>query len=503
MYLGKIVENGVQARMKVKEGADKLVDAVKTTMGPFGTNALIEKGLRITNDGMKIAQEITLDDEIHDLGARKVKDAMSKSNDTVGDGSTTIATLVQAILKESSRLLGTDKTIGGKMTTADFLRKIKAERDEIISKLNDLATPIETEEQLIKSAIVSVEDDTLGKLIGSTQFKLGKEGYILAEEVPERETTVEFVQGIKFDNGFGASYVMNNQEKQMLEDTEVRTILTNHTLQTLEPLKAVLEQLLKQKVRKVAIIARGFADQAIKDCAANIEAGFSVYPINAPYTDSKEVMLDLAAVLGGQFMDNEQHLLEDMQVSDVGFASKIRAKRYEAIITGQNDSSSEKVQKRIAKLKEQLSGSTSDFESRMLSSRIAQLENGFAVIKVGAESETERKRVFDKVEDAVNAVRAAFQEGTVKGAGLAFKEIADSLPDDYILKRPLYCINEQILVNAPEDFLIEDWVRDPVKVLRVALEQAVSVAGDLATVSVAIHTKRDRGCKNCSNDSVE
>jgi chaperonin GroEL len=488
----RILVTGVEARMRVKAGVDKGADAVKSTMGPFGTNGLIEKGTRITNDGLTILKEITLEDEVENLGLSKLKEAVAKSNDQAGDFSTGIATLVQAILKESQRLLGTEKTIGGKMTTGEFLRTIKRECAEVIEKLEALTTPVDTEEKLINSAIVSVEDEELGRIIGTAQWELGENGYLLAEEVPETSTTVERVHGIKFDNGFGASFLINNQEKQMLEADEVHTILTSHTLQSLEPLEAVLNQLLKQKVRRVAVIARGWSEQAIQDCAQNIQNGFHIYPINAPYTDSKEVMLDLAAVLGGQFLDHETHALEDAQLSDVGFASKIRARRYDCIITGKHDADTEKVQKRIAKLEEQLGGSPNDFEKKLLASRLAQLKNGFSVVKVGAESETERKRVFDKVEDAVNAVRAALQKGTVPGGGLAFKAIAEELPDSYILKRPLMSIHEQLMANAPEDFIIEDWVRDPVKVLRIGLEQAVSVAGDLATVSTVVVTKKEK-----------
>lgn len=488
----RILISGKGAREKVKNGVDKGADAVKSTLGPFGTNGFIEKGLRITNDGLTILKEITLEDEIENMGLSKLKEAVAKSNDQVGDGSTTIAILVQAILKEANRLLGTERSIGGQMTTADFLSKLNKECEEVLEKLTALTTPITTEEELIHSAVVSVENEELGRIIGSTQWSLGKDGYILAEEVPERGVSVERVHGVKIDNGFGASFIINNQEKQMLEVEDVKTIITTHTLQSLEPLLGILNQLLNQKIKRVAIIARGFSEQAIKDCAENIKNGFELYPINAPYTDSKEMMLDLAAVLGGQFMDNETHSLEDMQLSDVGFAAKIRARRFDAVITGKNDAESERVVARIGKLKEQLAGSPSDFETKRLESRIAQLEHGFAVVKVGAESETERKRVFDKVEDAVNAVRVALQEGTVPGAGLAFKQIAEDLPDTYMLKRPLMAIYEQIMSNAPEGFVVEDWVRDPSKVLRIALTQAVSVAGDLATVTTVIANKKEK-----------
>lgn len=489
----RILISGTEAREKVIEGVNKGANAAKSTLGPWGTNGLIEKGNRITNDGATILREITLEDEIENLGLTKLKEAVAKSNDQVGDGSTSIATLVQAILKEAQKNLGTSKTIGGKMSTAEFLREIKRESAEAIEKLQAMSKPISSKEELVRSAVVSVEDEALGELIGSTQYDLGEHGYILAEEVPERTTTIEMVHGVKIDNGLGASHLMNNVEKQMLEVDEVPVILTNYTIQSIKELEGILNQLItQQKKRKIAIIARGFSNEAIQDVGMNLKNGVEIYPINAPFTDSREIMLDLQSVLGGQFYDSEIHALEDMQLSDVGFAQKIRARRYDAIITGKNGSDTEKVQKRLATLRETLKGSGSDFEKKTLQARIAQLEHGFAVVKVGAESDTERKRIYDKVEDAVNAVRAALQEGTVPGAGLAFKEIAESLPDNAILKRPLNAIYEQIMLNAPEGFEVEDWVRDPVKVLRVVLEQAVSVAGDLATVSVVVATKKQK-----------
>ncbi len=487
----RIVLEGIAARKAVIAGAKKVTGPVKSSLGPYGLNALLQKGTRITNDGMKIAQEITLEDEIEDLGARKIKEAMAKSNDQAGDGSTTIATLAEAILDRAELLLPKEN-VAGKMATADFIRKVKEERDEVLVLLAGAATPITTEEELINSAIVSVEDRDLGKLIGSAQWSLGPDGHLLAEEVPEKESSVEKIHGVRIDNGFGASYVMNNQEKQMLEEEEVYTIVTNATIHNFLPLQKVMQQLASAGKKKIAIIASAFTQEAINLCGENIKNGNMIYPINAPFTDRDEVMKDLVAVLGGQFMNVETHNLEDMQFSDVGFASKIRARRYDAVITGKNDPDSDKVQKRIEQLEEQLAGSQSDFEKKLLHSRIAQLTNGFALIKVGAESETERKRMFDKVEDAVNAVRAAYQEGTVKGAGLAFKEISDALPDDYLLKRPLLSIYEQITSSAPTGFVIEDWVRDPVKVLRIALEQACSVAADLVTVHVAIADKKQK-----------
>lgn len=479
----RILISGEEARRKVLEGIKKGTMPVADSLGPFGNLSLIEKGTRITNDGAKILQEITLEDEVEELGLRKLKEAVAKSNDVVGDGSTTITVLTHAILKEAKRELG------GAMTTGDFLKKLASERDEVIEKLTESATPITTEEELVASATVSVDDAELGKLIGQTQWKLGKEGYILAEEGNEATTTVEMVQGIRTDNGVAVTQLFNNQDNTALEVENVSIILTDSTISTLKPLEDVLNQLLTKKQFSVALVARGFTDVAIQECAANFAKGFKIYPLNAPYTDSRQVMKDLEALLGGRYMDTELHSLEDMQLSDVGFAAKIKATRFSTVFTG---TSNERIPARIEELKNQLEGSLSDFENKLLASRIAQLESGFSLITVGAESETERKRVFDKVEDAVNAVRAALQEGTVKGAGLAFKEIADTLPAGSLLKNPLTSIHDQILKNAPADFTVEPWVRDPVKVLRIALEQAVSVGGALATISSVITTKKQR-----------
>lgn len=486
----KIVLTGEEARAKILSGAQLLADSAVHTLGPFGTNGLIEKGLRITNDGISIASEVQSNNEIEDLALRKVREAASKANDQSGDGSTTTIHLTNEILKESSKKLG-QGTIVGSTTTAGLIRQIQAEKEEVIEKLQKLATPIESKEELVRSAIVSVEDEELGKLIGETQWELGPDGVILAEQTAENRTYIERIPGIKIDNGLGLPVRINNIEKQTLELEDVPVILTTNTLTSLEPLLDVFNNLAKQNQREVIVVCRAINDTVIKQIAANHEKGFDIYPINAPYVDQREIMLDLQAILGGRFVDAEDGGVDTIQSSDLGHVARLVAKRYDGVFTGQdNEATTARVAKRVEELEQKLAGSVSDFEKRNLQARIAQLTNGFAVAKVGSVSETERKRVFDKVEDAVNAVRAAYQEGTVPGAGLAFKEIAESLPDTYLLKKPLMSVHAQIMKNAPKDFVIEDWVRDPLKVMRIALEQACSVAGDLATVSVAVAQKR-------------
>ncbi len=491
--MNKIVQVGVEARNNLIKGANYLADAVKSTLGPYGANAAMEKGNRITNDGVTIAREIWLKDEIENRGICILREAAIKTNDEAGDGTTTAITLAQAILKEAVNRLPSGKNIIGGATPAEIIRTIEKERKEVTEKLQAMAVKIDSKEQLIESALVSVENKELADLIGTAQWELGENGMLIAEESAERECSVEKVYGVRIDNGFGTSVAINNVEKQALEVNEVRTILTNHTVTNLNPLVSILEQLQKIGVNKVAIIARAFTEQAIRDCMENTKRGYNIFPINAPYTDQNEVMKDLAVVLGGTYINTETRELDSLQLSDVGYAERIVAKRYSAVLTGKNDEKAkERVEKRTTEINQAIKGSMSDFEKRQLRERLAQLSSGFAIVKVGATSEVERKYKKDKCDDAVNAVRAALQEGVVKGAGVAFKEISESLPDTYILKKPLLAIYEQIMSTAPSGFMIEDWVRDPVKVLRIALEKACSVSGTFATTLIAIASENPK-----------
>lgn len=501
----KVSEVGVKARDLALKGANYLAEAVKSTLGPFGMNALIEKGNRITNDGVTVSKEIcgAIENEFERRGAVTLHEAAAKTNDEAGDGTTTAIVLAQAILKEAVRQLPNDKTLMGKMTPADLIRKIEAERQEITEKMEKMAIPIETKEQLINSARVSVEDEKLGKIIGETQWEIGKTGVIIAEEHILEHCEVERIKGIRTDNGFCTSNMINNQEKQSLEVTGAWIIMTNHTLSDLLPIKALLDTMVKSKKIPIVIVARGFTNECIQLCLTNHKSGVFIYPISAPYVNQSDVMKDMQAVLGGRFIDSEECELEDVMISDVGFAEKIVATRYTAIFTGKTDESTlKRVSDRVDELNKRLSGSVSDFEKKSLEARISQLTNGFAILKVGAKSELERKRLKDKCDDAVNAVRAAFQEGVIPGAGLAFKEISEGLPDGYILKRPLMAVYEQITSSAPKDFVIEDWVKDPLKVLKVALEKACSVAATFATINTVICTENPPKC-NCKKQDEE
>lgn len=492
----RIIKQGIEARTSLASGAEKLAKAVASTLGPFGQNWFLDKKNAVTNDGVTIAREFQLEDEVENRGVAAIREAAIKTVEEAGDGTSTAVVLANGVYKAMSKFMSKEGVIGKK--PSELIKQVEKEKKEVLEKLVASATPITTEEELVNSAIVSTEDRELGALIGKAQFQLGKDGYLLAEESAEPILSLDIVRGIRIDNGFGTSQIINNQEKQTLEVEDTKVILTSHTIKTLtdwQKIMKICEMLAKSGITTVTIIARAWTDEAVNYCLQNINRGtIKIYPLSAPYVDMQERFKDMQAVLGGRFLDSESSDLTDLQLSDLGFAKKVIARRWDAIITGKEDEQTqERITKRVTELTEKRKGSQSEFEKKNISERLAQLTNGFGIIKVGASSDMERRRLFDKADDAVNAVRAAFQEGTVKGAGLAYKEIADSMPDDAILKQPLKLIYEEITSSAPADFVIEDWVRDPLKVMRVALERACSAAASFATATGVITIETPKG----------
>lgn len=502
----KISKTGIASRDAVLKGVRYVSDAVKQTIGPFGSNALIEKGLKSTNDGYLIGTELipTIKDEFERLGARIAGEASAKTNEQSGDFTSGTWALTESIAKEALRFLPTEKSILAKKTHAEVSKMIEDGRKEIIERLKESVTPIESEESLIKSAMVSVEDEDLAQLLGSTQWKLGPKGVIIAEEVNDTISSIEIVSGIRLDNGFSNSTIINNPEKESFELSDTPILLTNYTIgvEEIAGLKeSVITPLIHQKKQSLIIMARAFTPDAIKLCMETMKAGFGLYPINAPYTDQAEMMRDLEAVVGGRYIDSEEGSLSDIYISDIGYAKRIVARRFDAIVTGvEDDNSKERIEKRVEQLKSKLKGSQSDFEKKSLETRIAQFISGFAILKVGSPSLSDRKRIKDKADDAVNAVRLALKGGTVRGGGLAFKEISDQLSEDNILKRPITVIYDQIMGSAPEGFEIAEWVRDPYLVLENGLTNACSTASILIRTNCAVTEENPRRKKEEDDD---
>ena len=505
----KISIVGIKAREKVIKGADYLADAVKSTIGPFGSNVLLEKGNRATNDGYTISSELagTIEDEFERRGALALHEACSKTNDEVGDATSSSECLAQASILDSVKLLPNEKSLVAKKKPSEILKMIEISKLNVIEKLKEVKKPIETEKELIEAARVSVENEELSELIGKAQWKIGKDGFIEAEEVNDPTSSIQLVKGIRIDNGFGTLLMITNPGEQSLELSDASILLTNATFhkQDLMNLKPAVDQLILSKKNKLIVIARAFDSEAIQFCMDSTAKGFCLAPINAPYVNQAEIMKDIAAITGATYYDTEERDIKDLDIKDIGFATKLTARRFDAIITGTEDNPliADSVQGRIKELETKLNGNAvSDFEKKGLQARIAQFQGGFAILKVGAETPFQRKYLKDKADDGVNTVRLALQEGTVKGGGLAFKEISETLVEDDILKRPLLSIYNQIITSAPSGFEIEDWVRDSFITLVSALTNACSVAGMFASIN-GIVTSADPKVCSCSNNQTE
>lgn len=499
----KVSKLGIPARDALVKGADYMANAVKMTLGPFGLNFALEKNNEITNDGVTIGREIVsgaLWDEIEARGARMMLEAATKTEERGCDGTTTATILAQAITAEAIARLPDMGTVSAKSKSKPSEIKLQIEREcgQVVDSLNKMAVQIKDEKSLIKSALVSMGDKELAELLGKTQWDLGKDGYVMAEETADKFSSVERINGIKIDNGIVSSLAINNVEKQTLEIKDIPILLTNYIIKDLRPAIAnlnketglgtgLINKMSDMGLTSLILVGRHFEPLAIQQCQDNMKSGFMIYPVNAPYVDQTEVMKDLSAVLGGRFVSTDNSLLESAQLSDLGYVSRLEANRTSAIFAGKTDTKSKaRIEIRVKELQEQYKGSKSDFEKKLLDQRIAQLTNGFALLKIGSITELNRKFLKRKADDAVGAVRSALQEGVVPGAGLAFKQISDDLPETYILKKPLLSIYNQIIASAPQGFTIEKWVKDPVKVLRIALEHACSVASVFATAGGVI-----------------
>lgn len=497
----KIIVTGPEARKKVIAGVNFAVDAVKLTLGPYGRNfasGIIGGPVRISNDGISLLKEIEGNDEIEDLGVRAVREAASRANDEAGDGTTSAAVMTQAILAEFN--LDDEIIVRSRKSPIELINQVREEVKTVIKLLTCMSKEVSSREELISVARVSVEDPALAELIGGAQWDVGKDGTVISEEAISKEDSIEYINGIRLDNGYSSSRIINNQERQSLELSDVYVILTNkvfHGSNWVKQLKHVWDYLSEKGATNIILMGRGFDDEAIGTCVQNIKEGsLKIFPLNAPYVNQNEVMEDIASVLGGKYLNVDESDLSRFKVADVGHASKIFAKRFEGIIAGfpkgQDESIDNRVAERCTKLEEQLAGELSPFERRNIETRLSQLRSGTAVVKVGAETEQARKYRKDKVDDAVNAVKAAMQEGIVPGGGLALARIADDLKDEYLIKKPLKAVHAQIMAHAPKGFVIEDWVKDPVKVVRISLQKAAEIAASLATTEIAINFEREK-----------
>lgn len=517
-----------KARIALKKGLDKVADAVKATLGPRGRNVVLDQGFGspvITNDGVTIAKEIELEDKIENLGAEIIKEVAEKTNDAVGDGTTTAVVLAQAILNEGL------KNVTAGANPLALRRGIIKAKDAVISNLKKMSKQVATKEEMAQVGTISAEDPELGNLIAEVMTEVGKDGVITVEESKTFGLQKEIVKGLQYDQGYISPYMITDTErmKAVLEDPYI--LITDKKISALNEILPVMEALAKIGKKNLLIIADDVEGDALATLVVNKLRGvFNAVATKAPgFGDNrKEMLQDIAVVTGGKVISEETGLkLENVKISDLGKARRVISdKENTTLVEGKGKK--EEIEARINQIKSQIKVVESDFDKEKLQERLAKLSGGVAVIKVGAATEVEQKARQHKAEDALSAVKAAVEEGIVPGGGVALLKaipILDKLEKEIknddertgvrILKRALEEPIRQIAENAGLDGavvaaevkkqksnsfgfnaqtlkyedLLKSGVVDPTKVVRSALLNAVSAVGILLTTDVVVAEK--------------
>lgn len=520
--MAKEIKFAKDARASLEAGVNKLADTVKVTLGPKGRNVILDKKFGaplITNDGVTIAKEIELEDKFENMGAQLVKEVATKTNDVAGDGTTTATVLAQAIIREGLK----NVTAG---SNPILLRKgIKKAVDIAVEELKHNSKEINTEEEIAQVGAISAGDEEVGKLIAEAMKTVGKDGVITIEESKSMVTELESVEGMQFDRGFVSAYMVNDVEKMeaVLENPYI--LITDKKISNIQEILPLLEELV-QHGGKLLIIAEDLEGEALSTLVVNkLRGTFDVVAVKAPaFGDRRKAMLeDLAILTGGRFVSTELGFdLKDVQLEMLGRAQTVKVNKETTTIVG-GVGSKEDISHRINQIKMQMADSTSDFDREKLAERLAKLSGGVAVVKVGAATEVEMKERKLRIEDALNATKAAVQEGIVAGGGTAFVSIIPAVDKlvasldgeeklgAQIIRRALEEPLRQIAINAGlegsviiqnvinsdsqmgfdalnEDYvnMIEAGIVDPTKVSRSALQNASSIASVFLTTEAAI-----------------
>lgn len=519
-----------EARKALKRGVDAVVDTVKITIGPRGRNVVLDKGYgspTITNDGVSIAKEISLKDKFENMGAEIIKEVAGKTNDLAGDGTTTAAILTQAIISEGMK----HTTMGVNAMGIKF--GIETASKHAVQELKKMAKPIKSDEEIHQVATISAESTELGKIIADTIKKVGKDGVVTVEE--SQSTTLEdpeIVEGIQFDKGYISAYMVTNPERMEAEFKDPAVLITDKKISSIKEILPLLEQLAQTGKKELVIIAEDVDGEALATFVVNkLRGAFNVLAIKAPgYGDQKKAMLeDIAVTVGATVVTEEVGIkFEKADLSMLGKARKVISTKDNTVIVGGKGKKSE-IDARVAQLKKQREDSSSKYDIEKLDSRIAKLSGGVAVIRVGAATETEMKYLKLKIEDAVNATKAAIEEGIVAGGGVALVKTAGKLTEwlknhretlspeiilgNEIVIKALEAPLRQIVVNtgkedgsvivdkvkngkgnlgydALKDEMVTDMIVagivDPVKVTRLGVENACSAAAILLTTEAAV-----------------
>lgn len=525
--MSKVIKFNEEARKALKRGIDTVADVVKITIGPRGRNVVFEKsygGPTITNDGVSIAKEIILKDKFENMGAEIAKEVATRTNDIAGDGTTTSVVLVQAIVNE-----GLKHTSMG--VNAMALRTgIEEATAEALKALKSISKPIKSKDEIRQVATISAESKEIGQIIADTIDKVGKDGVVTVEESQSIGIDSEVVEGMEFDKGYVSAYMITNTERMEAEYSDAPILITDKKISSIKDILPLLEKVVQSGKKELVIIAEDVDGEALTTFVVNkLQGRFSVLAVKAPgFGDRKKDLLgDIAATVGGKVISEELGVkLDTADVAMLGRAAKVIATKDKTIIVGGKGKKSE-IDARVASLRKQKNASDSKFEIEKIDERIAKLAGGVAVIKVGAATETEMKYLKLKIEDAVNATKAAIEEGIVAGGGSAFIRAAKKIRENQteaksaelklgyeIILKALEAPLKQIAVNAGKDDgsvivnkvmesmemsagynamtdtiekdMIAQGIIDPVKVTRSALENAASAASILLTTEVAI-----------------
>jgi chaperonin GroEL len=511
------------ARDRMLRGVNTLANAVKVTLGPKGRNVVIEKSFgapRSTKDGVSVAKEIELSDKFENLGAQLIREVASKTNDKAGDGTTTATVLAQAIVVEGL------KSVAAGMNPMDLKRGVDKAVAKVIEEIKSNAKKVSANSEIAQVGTISANGDLeVGEMIARAMEKVGNEGVITVEEAKTAETELDVVEGMQFDRGYLSPYFITNAEKMEADLEEPLILLFEKKLSSLQPLLPVLEAVV-QSGRPLLIIAEDVEGEALATLVVNkLRGGLRVAAVKAPgFGDRRKAMLeDIAILTGGQLISEDLGIkLENVSLDMLGRAKKVTITKDDTtIVDGSGDKAG--IEGRVAQIKKQIEDTTSDYDKEKLQERLAKLAGGVAVIRVGGATEVEVKEKKDRVDDALNATRAAVEEGIVPGGGVALLKASKVLEgfkgdnDDQeagiaivrrALQAPIRQISEnagvegsivvgKVLENASATFgfnaqteeyvdLVQAGVIDPAKVVRTALQDAASVAGLLITTEAAI-----------------
>src|SRR5580704_17992086 len=519
----KDVRFGADAREKMLRGVDILADAVKITLGPKGRNVVIEKSFgapRSTKDGVTVAKEIELHDKFENMGAQMVREVASKTNDAAGDGTTTATVLAQAIVREGS------KSVAAGMNPMDLRRGVEKAVEAVVADLKKRSKKVKSNDEIGQVGTISANGDkAIGKMIAEAMAKVGNEGVITVEEAKSLDTELEVVEGMQFDRGYISPYFVTNAEKMVAELEEPYILIHEKKLASLQPMLPILESVV-QSGRPLVIIAEEVEGEALATLVVNkLRGGLKVAAVKAPgFGDRRKAMLeDIAIVTGGQVISEDLGIkLENVKLNMLGTAKKVRITKDDTTIIDGSGKKSE-ITARVSQIKAQVEETTSDYDKEKLQERLAKLAGGVAVIRVGGATEVEVKEKKDRVDDALNATKAAVEEGILPGGGAALLYATRALKDltgdnedqnagiaivRKAIQSPVRQIAENCGVEASivvgklleqksntygfdaqtEKYvdLVEAGIVDPTKVVRTALQNAASIAALLITTEAMV-----------------